>query len=516
MKVWRINYRAIDRAMTKGITMQVAHPPANTLFETLLGEHIAVDAHFLLTPDGAVLGYGALRDQVLAVAADLIKRGVAPGDRVLVQVGKQPSALTLYLGTIAAGAVFVPLNTAYTGAEIAYFLKDAAPRLLVLDAGTTAAADVARAEGVDTVFLDAIAPEKNAAAGFAPVPRGPDDLAAILYTSGTTGRSKGAMLTHDNLLSNARALADLWQWRSDDVLLHALPIFHTHGLFVATNTTLISGAAMYFLPGFDLDQIHEALPEVTTMMGVPTFYTRMLVDPRFNTSTMGHLRLIISGSAPLLTETHRAFEAQTGHAILERYGMTETNMITSNPYVGDRRPGSVGHPLPGVSLRISDPDQQGIGGIEVKGPNVTPGYWQNPEKTAESFTADGFFITGDLGQIGPDGYLSIVGRAKDLVISGGYNIYPKEVEVEIDALPGVLESAVFGVPDADLGEAVAAAVVLTPGTEVGADDIMRALKDRLARYKQPRQILFLPALPRNAMGKVQKNDLRVQATSRST
>ncbi|MEX3014996.1 AMP-binding protein [Gymnodinialimonas hymeniacidonis] len=479
----------------------------NTLLDTLLNTQPDADV-FLVTPEGETLTYGVLRSRVAQTAGHLIAAGVTPGDRVLCQIEKSPQGLILYLATVAAGGVFVPLNTGYIGAEIDYFLEDAEPALLILDASTEGARDVAKARGVRVATpkdLTADGPEA------APVPRGPDDLAGILYTSGTTGRSKGAMLTHDNLISNAKVLTDLWRFTRDDTLLHALPIFHTHGLFVATNVILCAGARMVFLPAFNVDALAHQLPRCTAIMGVPTFYTRMLDDPRFTRDTLAHMRLIISGSAPLLAESHKAFEEQTGHAILERYGMTETNMITSNPYDGARRAGTVGMPSPGVSLRIAQPDEKGIGGIEVRGPNVTKGYWRNPEKTDESFTKDGWFITGDLGQMDEDGYLSIVGRQKDLVISGGFNVYPKEVEVQIDDLPGVLESAVYGVPHPDLGEAVAAAVVLNDAAETDADTIIAALADRLARYKIPRTVRILPELPRNTMGKVQKNILRDEA-----
>ena len=477
---------------------------ANTLHSALL-LHQPDAAPFLSGPDDGTMSYGDLRRRVAQTAAHLQNAGVSSGDRVLCQIAKSAEGLILYLATVAAGAVFVPLNTGYTAAEIDYFLEDADPALMILDPTTQAARDVAVARGVAVANADALT---AAGAMVPPVPRGPDDLAAILYTSGTTGRSKGAMLTHGNLVSNARALCACWHYSAGDTLLHALPIFHTHGLFVATNVSLAAGAGMVFLPGFELDQIAAHLPRCTTMMGVPTFYTRMLADPRFSRAALGHMRLIISGSAPLLTETHRAFEARLGHAILERYGMTETNMIASNPYDGDRRAGTVGPALPGTSLRIAEPDENGIGGIEVRGPNVTPGYWRNADKTAASFTRDGWFITGDLGQVDKDGYLSIVGRQKDLVISGGYNIYPKEVEVQIDDLPGVLESAVFGVPHPDLGEAVAAAVVLRDARATTAEALLAALSERLARFKIPRNIDILDELPRNAMGKVQKNILR--------
>ncbi len=478
---------------------------ANHLIDNLVGAADKDDAPFLRLLDGTILTHGALRQAVSDRAVHLASLGLEPGGRVLAQTSKRPEALVLYLAVVAAGGVYVPLNVGYTAAELEYFIDDAQPRLFAADNNDSPAVDLARRKGVRLTFLDDEVPATGDAAL---VERGPDDLAAILYTSGTTGRSKGAMLTHRNLVSNARALVETWRYTAQDVLIHALPIFHTHGLFVATNVTLLSGASMHFLPAFDLDKIAELLPSSSTLMGVPTFYTRMVGDDRFNSQTMGHMRLCISGSAPLLAETHAAFSAQTGLAILERYGMTETNMITSNPYEGDRRAGTVGFPLPDVRLRIAEPDDKGIGGIEVKGPNVTPGYWQNKEKTEESFTADGYFITGDLGQISDDGYVSIVGRAKDLVISGGYNIYPKEIEVEIDGLPGVQESAVFGIPHKDLGEAVTAAVVLQAAGAQDEESIIAALKDRLARFKQPRTVHLVDALPRNTMGKVQKNILR--------
>jgi malonyl-CoA/methylmalonyl-CoA synthetase len=344
--------------------------------------------------------------------------------------------------------------------------------------------------------------------------RAADDIAAILYTSGTTGRSKGAMLTHNNLASNAEALAAYWRFTNDDILIHALPIFHVHGLFTATNVILRSNASMLFLPKFDADDIFAVMPQATAMMGVPTFYVRLIQDERLTPEATKHIRLFVSGSAPLLAETHRAFTAKTGHHILERYGMTETGMNTSNPYEGERIPGAVGFPLPGVSLRITDPEtgkevaQGEIGMIEVKGPNVFKGYWRMPEKTAAEFRADGFFMTGDLGKIDEKGYVHIVGRGKDLVISGGYNVYPKEIETEIDGIPGVVESAVIGVPHPDFGEGVTAVVVPKPGASLKEADIIAAIKDRLAAFKVPKRVVFVDAFPRNTMGKVQKNVLR--------
>ena len=349
---------------------------------------------------------------------------------------------------------------------------------------------------------------------FIPVSRAPDDLAALLYTSGTTGRSKGAMLTHANLLSNAEVLRDVWRFTRDDILLHALPIFHTHGLFVATNITLLAGGSMIFVPKFDPEQMIALLPSATAMMGVPTFYTRLLDDPRLTRALVAHLRLFISGSAPLLEETHTRFADRTGHRILERYGMTETNMNTSNPYDGDRRPGTVGRPLPGVELSVMDGDTPvapgEVGQIEIRGPNVFKGYWNNPEKTREELRGNGFFRTGDLGRVDADGYLHIVGRGKDLIISGGFNIYPKEVELALDGLPGVSESAVIGVPHPDMGEGVVGVLVPQPDARLDPDALLAKLRDSLARYKQPRRLFVIDALPRNAMGKVQKADLRAR------
>jgi malonyl-CoA/methylmalonyl-CoA synthetase len=379
-------------------------------------------------------------------------------------------------------------------------------------------APVAELHGAGVMTLDGAAGGSFADAmggyssAFVPEPCGGADLAAILYTSGTTGRSKGAMLSHDNLLSNAQVLADLWQFTDRDVLLHALPIFHTHGLFVASNVSLLTGGQMIFQPGFEVEAVLAALPQATAMMGVPTFYTRLLDDARFDRGLVAHMRLFVSGSAPLLAETHVSFEARTGHRILERYGMTETNMNTSNPYLGERRAGTVGFPLPGVELRImgeaAEVAQGEVGGIEVRGPNVFLGYWQMPEKTAEELRADGWFITGDLGRIDADGYVQIVGRAKDLVISGGFNIYPIEVEMLLDEQPGVLESAVVGVPHPDFGEAVFAVLVAQKGFDLDAVAVLAGLKDRLARFKQPKTAVVVDALPRNAMGKVQKAELR--------
>lgn len=472
--------------------------------------------NFATFPARASVTFGELFAGAERLAAALVAMGVQPGDRVAVQVEKTIEAIQLYLGTVMAGGVFLPLNTAYTTPEVAYFLGDATPRVVVCD--PTRAEPIAEIAGsASVVTLDGLGKGSltDAAAGqggFAPVPRGADDLAAILYTSGTTGRSKGAMLSHANLASNSQTLRDYWQFTDRDVLIHALPIFHTHGLFVATNVALFAGAEVVFLAGFDKEHILEAMPRATALMGVPTFYTRLLQDARLTRDRAANMRLFISGSAPLLVDTHEQWQARTGHRILERYGMTETNMSTSNPYEGERRAGTVGFPLPGVEARIMDqgrtvaPGETGV--LEVRGPNVFQGYWQMPEKTAEELQADGWFITGDLACQDAEGYFSIVGRQKDLVITGGFNVYPKEVESLIDELPGVLESAVIGVPHPDFGEAVVAVVVPQVGVELSAEDIRNALVEQLAKFKQPKQIKLVTELPRNTMGKVQKKALR--------
>jgi malonyl-CoA/methylmalonyl-CoA synthetase len=474
------------------------------------------------TQDGVRHTYADVEAGAARMAGALIALGVQPGDRVAVQVEKSLEAVLLYLGCARAGAAFLPLNTAYTPAEVEYFLTDAEPRVFVCDpARKEKLADAARAAKVahvETLGPDGKGSISSRAAPmpdtFADVERGPDDLAGILYTSGTTGRSKGAMITQENLASNARALVEGWRFTRDDVLVHALPIYHTHGLFVAINTLLMAGGTMIFLPKFDAEQVMSYMPRATAMMGVPTFYTRLLQHKGLTKEATAHMRLFISGSAPLLAETHREFFSRTGHRILERYGMTETNMITSNPYDGDRVAGTVGFPLPGVSLRIADPEtgailpQGEIGMIEVKGPNVFKGYWRMPEKTAAEFRPDGFFITGDLGMIDKRDYVHIVGRGKDLVITGGFNVYPKEIETEIDGMAGVMESAVIGVPHPDFGEGVTAVVVRARGATISEQDITSALENRLAKFKQPKKIFFVDDLPRSTMGKVQKNLLR--------
>jgi malonyl-CoA/methylmalonyl-CoA synthetase len=465
-------------------------------------------APFLIEADGSELSYAALDERTGALAARLAELGVAPGDRVAVQAEKSVAGLLLYLATLRAGAIHLPLNPAYTASEVRYFLEDSEPALFVGDPERGGGA-----RRVETLQrLVAGAPQAGLA--LETVERSPDDLAAILYTSGTTGRSKGAMLTHSNLASNAETLREAWRFAGADRLLHALPIFHTHGLFVATNVTLLAGGSMLFLPSFDLAEILRLLPKATAMMGVPTFYTRLLAHPAFTRELTAHIRLFVSGSAPLSAETHREFEARTGHSILERYGMTETNMNTSNPYEGPRIAGTVGPPLPGVEIRIADPAtgaelQVGeVGVIEIRGPNVCKGYWRMPDKTAEAFRPDGYFISGDLGFVDEAGYVRIVGRDKDLIITGGLNVYPAEVEAAIEALPGVAECAVIGVPHADFGEGVVAVVTGRAGATLEEGPILSALAERLASFKRPKRIFFVGELPRNAMGKVQKNVLR--------
>ncbi|MBY6048773.1 malonate--CoA ligase [Vannielia litorea] len=494
---------------------------ANPLYDRLFGAHAGKSTPFLQLADGRSLSHAEFLAIASRFAHVLVAAGLEPGDRLAVQIEKSPEALALYAAAVQAGVIFLPLNTGYTADEVSYFIGNSGAKLLVCDpARADAMEPVASATGAALLTLgaDGAGSFADNAAGlaesFGTVARGEDDLAAFLYTSGTTGRSKGAMLTQANLLSNCLTLADEWRFTAEDVLLHALPIFHTHGLFVATNVTLAAGGAMIFLPKFDLDVILEQMPHATTMMGVPTFYTRLLSDPRFTAEAAAHMRLFISGSAPLLAETHRQFEGRTGQRILERYGMTETNMNTSNPYYGERRAGTVGFPLAGVELRITNPHsgaelpQGEIGQIEVRGPNVFKGYWEMPEKTAAELRDNGFFITGDLGMVDGDGYVSIVGRGKDLIISGGYNIYPKEIEALLDDQPGVLESAVIGVPHADFGETVLAVLVPEPGADPDIAAIEAEVSTKLARFKHPRRMVVAESLPRNTMGKVQKNVLR--------
>ena len=467
--------------------------------------------------------YEHLHARSAQLAQALVAMGVEPGERVAVQVDKSPEAVFLYLACLRVGAVYLPLNTAYTLSELEYFIGDAQPSVLVCDpTRQTLLMPAARQLGVRhvaTLGADGLAGSLPARAdaqptGFLDLLRQPDDLAAILYTSGTTGRSKGAMLTHANLASNAFALRDAWHYAAGDELIHALPLFHVHGLFVALNVTLAAGAGLTLLPGFDAQAVLDLMPRSTVLMGVPTFYTRLLQQPGLDRARCAHMRLFVSGSAPLLADTHRDWQQRTGHSILERYGMTETGMNTSNPYEGERVPGSVGMPLPGISLRIVDLEQGRplpvgeVGMIEVRGPNVFSGYWRMPDKTRAEFRDDGWFVTGDVGRVDGRGYVSIVGRGKDLVITGGYNVYPREVETEIDALPGVAESAVIGLPHADFGEGVTALVVPVRDAQLTEAGLLAALRERLAGYKCPKRILFTAELPRNAMGKVQKQVLR--------
>ncbi len=493
---------------------------ANPLYDGLFGAHAGKDTAFLQLLDGTTITHQDFLSTAAQIAHVATQLGLKPGDRVAAQIEKSPEALALYAACAQAGLVFLPLNTAYTVDELTYFIENSGASLIVCDSRSEeklapvgaqlgAKVETLNADGSGSLMEQAAAMP----ASFETVDRDGDDLAAFLYTSGTTGRSKGAMLTQNNLLSNAQTLVKEWRFTSDDVLLHALPIFHTHGLFVATNVTLAAGSSIVFMPKFDLDEIIGRMPNATTMMGVPTFYTRLLDDDRFTKNLAAHMRLFVSGSAPLLAETHVQFEERTGHRILERYGMTETNMNTSNPYDGDRRAGTVGFPLPGVELQICDSDgnalaQGEIGEIEVRGPNVFKGYWQMPEKTAAELRENGFFITGDLGRIDEDGYVHIVGRNKDLIISGGYNIYPKEIELVLDDQSGVLESAVVGVPHPDFGETVLGVIVAEPGQTPDLDTMMEAVRGSLARFKHPRKLILLDELPRNTMGKVQKNILR--------
>jgi malonyl-CoA/methylmalonyl-CoA synthetase len=465
----------------------------------------AADSLALELADGTRFRYRDVEAESARYANLLVSLGLKPGDRVCVQLEKSVESVFLYLGCLRAGLVYLPLNTAYQESEIRYFVGDAEP------AAAFCAADARGFEGVrHRLALSAAA---GAPTAFSTVQSAADDLACLVYTSGTTGRAKGAMVTHGNLSSNALALHEAWRFRPGDVLLHALPLFHVHGLFVALHTALLNASPILFLPRFDAGAVIERLGRASIFMGVPTYYVRLLAEPGLTADLCKTVRLFVSGSAPLLAETFAEFQRRTGHAILERYGMTETGMNTSNPYEGERRAGTVGHALPGVSVRVAGPEDQPlgvgeIGGIQVSGPNVMAGYWRLPDRRAEDFTADGFFRTGDVGRFDADGYLSIVGREKDLVISGGYNVYPKEIELLIDELPGVAESAAFGVPHPDFGEAVTVAIVLKPGAKVSEQEVIAYVKGRLANFKVPKRVVFLPDLPRNAMGKVVKATLR--------
>ena len=493
--------------------------PTNLAAAILDAAQAAGDKPFLVEAGRPSLLFSALNRETGRLAARLAALGARAGDRIVVQVDKSREAVLLYLAALRAGLVFVPLNTAYTAAELGYFIGDADPAIVVCrPADAESVREIAGGARVETLGVDGTGtllddmPDTIAPL----VPRTGDDLAAILYTSGTTGRSKGAMLTHANLLSNALTLRDLWQWRSDDVLIHVLPIYHVHGLFVALHGALLAGATTLFHTGFDPARVIDQFAQATVLMGVPTHYTRLLAEPGLTPAACAGMRLFVSGSAPLLADAHQTFHAMTGHRILERYGMTETGMITSNPYAAEGRvAGSVGYPLPGVAVRIRDADNAVVatgepGILEVRGPNVFAGYWRNPEKTAQEFRADGYFITGDIATAAPDGRITLVGRAKDLIIAGGLNIYPKEIEDLIDQIPGVMESAVIGVPHPDLGEAVVAVLVAMPGAEVTEAGVLAALAGQLARFKQPRRVIVTDALPRNAMGKVQKAALRAE------
>jgi len=478
----------------------------------------AGERSFLVRPDGTSLSYAALDRLTAAYAGALIASGAGPGERVAAQVDKSPEAIALYLACLRTGAIFIPLNTAYTPDEVRYFMQDAEPVLLICRPADTRALQPAANSAGQVLTLDAGGRGSLAdnAARCAPDIRisdcNADDPAAIVYTSGTTGRSKGAVLTHGNLASNALTLHALWGFEPGDVLLHALPTFHVHGLFVALHTAMLNASTVLFLPKFEAGAVRAALRDATVMMGVPTFYTRLLEDPGFGRRDCAHMRLFISGSAPLLPETFEQFHSRTGHRILERYGMTEAGMIASNPLHGERIAGTVGYALPGVELRLRAGTKPAAtaetGEIEIRGPNVFTGYWRMPEKTAGEFTEDGFFRTGDLGRLAADGRLSIVGRAKDLIISGGYNIYPREIEALIDAVGGVAESAVIGVPHADFGEGVVAVIVPDEDAPAGEDKIRAALNGRLARFKHPKHYVFVDTLPRNALGKVEKARLR--------
>ena len=488
-------------------------------FPALVRERMqAPDANFIRSDDGRLFTYEDYWSLSGRIANALAAQSVGVGDRVAVQVGKCVEALAIFLACARLGAIFLPINMAYTATEVEYFVNDAEPSLIIcepekleaLSKSARAVLPLDARDGESLVELFQSQPHT-----FADARTGWDDAIALLYTSGTTGKSKGALLTHGNLASNALTLAEAWGFGPRDVLIHALPIYHTHGLFTATNTVLLSGGSLLFRRKFDVDEVITLFPHATSLMGVPTFYTRLLCHEGLTRESVKHMRLFISGSAPLLAETHRAFEEKTGHAILERFGMTETNMNTSNPYRGERRAGTVGLPLPGVEVRVSDSftgallPPGDIGMIEVRGPNVFKGYWRNPEKTAEGFRPDGFFITGDLGSFDGEGYLTISGRGKDLVITGGLNVYPKEIEMEIDQFPQVLESAVIGVPHPDLGEGVTAIVVLKTGYSTPDEPgIIAGLQRRLAKFKVPKRIIAVPELPRNAMGKVQKSLLR--------
>ena len=476
-----------------------------------------------LKHDRGITSFADLDSESGRYSAVLKDCGVVKGDRVVVQVEKSPEAVLLYLACLRAGFVYIPLNTAYTITEVKYFLNDAQPRVVVCDSGSEK--EIAKACS-SSASICVLTLDNNGTGSFTNHVKSvnedssiadcsADDLAAILYTSGTTGRSKGAMLSHGNLASNALVLHEYWGWVPGDVLLHALPIFHIHGLFVALHCALLNASTVIFHEKFDANRIIETLPDATVMMGVPTFYTRLLEHPDLDRAACRNIRLFVAGSAPLRAENFKAFENRTGHQILERYGMTEAGMITSNPYDGERVAGTVGYPLPGVKARVADSDGNALPGgevgvLEITGPNVFSGYWQMPDKTAEEFRNDGYFITGDMATMDESGRIAIVGRSKDLVISGGYNVYPKEVESRIDEMPGVKESAVIGVPHPDFGEAVTAIVVTERAADISKEIVQSYLVGKLAKFKQPKKVFVVYELPRNAMGKVQKKTLREQ------
>ena len=480
-----------------------------------------LDKTLLVTDTGDEYRYADIESESARLARFLAAAGAVPGDRISVQAAKSPQTLCLYLACLRGGFVFHPLNTGYRAGELEYFFADAAPAVVVCDSGNLDMIGLlAQQLSIPHLFtLDAdgsgTLADRSRDTDDDPVlvRRDRDDMAALLYSSGTTGKPKGIVLTHNNLYASARTLVQAWGFTEDDILLHALPIYHVHGLFVALGCVLLSGGAMRWLPAFDTGKAIDLLPQCTAMMGVPTYYTRLLASEGFTRETAAHMRLFISGSAPLPAETFNAFENRTGHRILERYGTSETNMNTSNPLDGERKPGSVGPPLPGVEVRICDaagtvlPDGE-TGNIQVRGENVFREYWKMPEKTAEDFTGDGFFNTGDLGVIDKDGYVSIAGRSKDLIITGGLNVYPAEVEGIINDMAGVRESAIIGAPHPDFGEAVVAVIVSAHGVALNEDEVTAHAKDRLAGFKAPKRVAFVDELPRNTMGKVQKNLLR--------
>ena len=492
----------------------------NYLFNILFKENELNEKPFLINSQQEV-SFKNFHEIVNCISNLFTKNGLLPGDRVAVQADKNNLQLALYVATVKAGGVYLPLNTGYTTSELQYFIDDAEPKIIIVDntkkesiekisSGKQKVIYTLNQDESGTLRENIIGLSKK----FTPIDRDKDDLAAILYTSGTTGKSKGAMLTHINLASNAQVLKDAWKFSADDVLLHMLPIYHTHGLFVACNLLSLVGGSMIFLEKFDVHEAIKWIPKVTTMMGVPTFYTRLLENDGLNYEITKNVRLFISGSAPLLAETHEEFEKRTNKKILERYGMTETNMNISNPYEGERKPGTVGKPLPGIEIRIADENGNPITGedvgiIQLKGDNVFKGYWKLEKKTKESFSKDGYFITGDLATRDDDGYFTIVGRDKDMIITGGLNVYPKEIETILNDISQVNESAVFGINHKDFGEAVAAAVVFNDISEtLSEESILKMLYDKLAKFKQPKKIFFLDHLPRNSMGKVQKNKLR--------